>query len=81
LWRTKLKSSDFVNVVLDDNALYAASSGQLFCLDPATGTIRWRNKLAGLGWGLVTIAAPGGSQPVWMEEQNRQAARNTTVST
>jgi hypothetical protein len=45
VWRTDLKGSDFVNVALQDGDLYATAKGELFCLDPATGTIRWRNPL------------------------------------
>ena len=56
VWRSKLKGSDFVNVVLEDGELFAAAHGELFCLDAATGSIRWHNPLKGLGWGLVTIA-------------------------
>jgi outer membrane protein assembly factor BamB len=72
VWRTKLKSSDFVNVVLEDGALYAGTRGELFCLDPATGQIRWKNELSGLGWGLVTIASAAGSQGVLVGEKKRR---------
>jgi outer membrane protein assembly factor BamB len=58
-WITPLRGGEFVNVMLGDDALYAATKGELYCLDPATGHIRWRNPLKGLGWGLVSIAAPG----------------------
>jgi outer membrane protein assembly factor BamB len=60
VWITPLRGSDFVNIMLGDDELYAATKGELFCLDIATGHIRWRNPLQGLGWGLVSIAAPGG---------------------
>ena len=40
LWATSLKGSDFVNVVLDGNNLYATARGEIFCLDPNTGIIR-----------------------------------------
>jgi outer membrane protein assembly factor BamB len=58
VWRTSLKGSDFVNVVLDGSELFASSKGRLYCLDPATGAIRWENPLKGLGWGIVSIAGP-----------------------
>ncbi len=58
VWLASLRGSEFVNVFLGDTDLYAATKGELFCLDPATGHIRWRNPLRGLGWGLVSIAAP-----------------------
>jgi outer membrane protein assembly factor BamB len=59
LWATALKGSEFVNVALDGSNLYAATRGELFCLDPQTGTIRWHNPLKGYGWGLVSLAGEG----------------------
>jgi len=71
VWRTPLKGSDFVNVALVDGHLYATSRGELFCLDAATGKIRWNNRLAGFGWGLVSIASADG-QAVLLQEKRRQ---------
>ena len=56
IWRTELKGMDIVNVVLDDDRILAATKGELFCLESATGRILWHNKLTGLGWGLMMIA-------------------------
>ena len=72
IWRTKLRSTDFVNVVLEDGALYAAARGEMYCLDPATSEIRWKNPLTGLGWGLVTIASAPDSLAVVMREKKRR---------
>src|SRR5437870_11372459 len=55
-WQANLKGSDFVNVVLQNADLFASSRGRLYRLDPATGAIQGCNELAGLGWGIVTIA-------------------------
>ena len=75
VWRSALKGTDFVNVALLDGDLYATARGELFCLDPATGHIRWQNPLKGLGRGLVTIAVAGGNQVVVLrEKQKRDAA-------
>jgi outer membrane protein assembly factor BamB len=71
VWRTALKG-DFVNVVLQDGDLYATASGELFCLDPASGGIRWHNGLKGLGRGLVTIATSGNQQALVMREKQQQ---------
>ncbi|HVM75301.1 MAG TPA: PQQ-binding-like beta-propeller repeat protein [Candidatus Saccharimonadales bacterium] len=84
VWRSKLKGSDFVNVVLEDGELFAAAHGELFCLDAATGSIRWHNPLKGLGWGLVTIA--GDQQNSVLQAKKRQeeaaaAASSTAAST
>jgi outer membrane protein assembly factor BamB len=59
LWVRELKSSDFVNVVLDGDNLYAATHGEIFCLDAGSGVIRWHDPLRGRGWGLVGIAVEG----------------------
>ena len=56
LWRSELKGSDFVNVILDGGDLFASTRGEIFCLDPATGRVRWNNPLKGLGRGLLSIA-------------------------
>lgn len=78
LWRTKLKSSDFVNVVLDGDDIFATTKGEIFCLDPATGSIRWRNPLKGLGWGLASMATGSLSwsaqATLLAEKQRREAA-------
>jgi outer membrane protein assembly factor BamB len=55
-WRTHLKGGDFVNVVIDADAVYATARGELFCLDPLTGRVRWHNPLTGMGWGLISMA-------------------------
>ena len=74
LWRTKLKGSDFVNVVLDGNQLYATTKGEIFCLDTTTGEPRWHNKLSGLGLGLISIATPSGSQVLTAQEKRQRDA-------
>lgn len=59
LWLTHLKGSDFVNVTASEGDIFATTKGELFCIDQATGRIRWQNPLKGLGVGLSTIAIPG----------------------
>jgi PQQ-like domain len=75
VWETRLKGSSFVNVVLQDGAILAASCGEIFCLDPLTGTLMWHNPLKGFGVGLATIATdqtPGaGNAPVLAEKRRR----------
>jgi outer membrane protein assembly factor BamB len=57
VWRVKLRGSDYVAVMWDGEALIAANSGEVWRLDPASGTVIWRNELKGLGRGLVTLAS------------------------
>jgi hypothetical protein len=59
LWTTRLKGSDFVNLMQAEDELFAATKGELYCLDTVTGQIRWKNPLKGMGLGLVCIAMPG----------------------
>ena len=85
LWAKKLTGSDFVNVVLSGSDLLAATHGELFCLDPQTGIIRWHNPLKGYGWGLVSIAAAGlpANANLAMAEKRRQdeAAASSSAAT
>ena len=78
VWRTSLKGSDFVNAVLHDDCVYAATKGELFCLDRTTGAIRWRNGLTGLGRGLVTIASSGDGTAAMEEKRRRDEAAAAT---
>jgi outer membrane protein assembly factor BamB len=82
VWRCELKGSDFVNVALQDGDLYATTKGELFCLDPTTGGVRWQNPLKGLGRGLIAIATAGSQQAVVMrEKQQRDQAAAAAGST
>jgi outer membrane protein assembly factor BamB len=59
IWRSKLKMSSFITVWADGDTVFAGAAGELFCLDGTSGAIRWRNKLKGLGSGLISFS--GGS--------------------
>jgi outer membrane protein assembly factor BamB len=83
VWEAQLKGTDFVNVVLDGNNLLATTRGEIFCLDPQTGGIRWHNPLRGYGWGLVTIAGAGIAQNtgvVTAEKQRQDQQRAAAAS-
>jgi len=78
IWRTRLRG-DFVNLALADGNLYATANGQLYCLDPGTGHIRWKNELKGLGFGLISIAT--GSQQIILKQERDQQEAATTGAT
>ncbi len=59
LWSTHLSGGDFVNVVILGGDLYASTRGEIFCVEAATGRIRWHNALKGYGRGLMTMAGSG----------------------
>ncbi len=67
VWRTPLparykSSGSLVNVVRDAEGLFASFAGEIFALDPRTGTLLWNDPLKGLGTGMATIATDlGGS--------------------
>ena len=86
VWATHLKGSDFVNVIVQDEAVLASCYGEIFCLDAPTGHARWHNPLKGFGTGLATIATDhnlgSGIPPVLAEKRRRdeQAAASTTAA-
>jgi outer membrane protein assembly factor BamB len=86
LWSTVLKSSQFVNVILDGNRLFAHTYGELFALDAANGRLLWRDELKGYGYGmatLVTTAAPNNLQAIRAEhlfEEQRNQSQNSAAN-
>jgi outer membrane protein assembly factor BamB len=79
LWLTRLKGSDFVNILVDEGRVMATARGEVFCLDAATGHLLWQNPLKGQGFGLATLATSGGamSQSPLLEKQRREAAKQS----
>lgn len=82
VWSTKLsKGASFVPIVHDGQKLYAASGGEVSCLDAASGEVLWHNPLKGYGTGYAALAGAGfpiGSAA--MEEAARAAAVATAIS-
>lgn len=75
VWATRLKGSDFVNVVVEDGAVLATCCGEIFCLDPLTGIGMWHNPLKGFGTGLATIGTernPGEGNAAVLAEKRRR---------
>jgi hypothetical protein len=86
VWIRQLRGSNFVNVVLQNEFILASCDGEIFCLDPFTGDMRWHNPLKGFGLGLASIATDctpgGGLSPVMAEKRRRdeQAAQSTAAA-
>lgn len=62
LWSTKLGSgmgTTFVSVIVDTKRVYAHAHGELYCLDLKTGRVLWHDGLAGMGYGIASMALPG----------------------
>lgn len=75
VWATKLRSGDFVSVLVEGNALYATTYGELFCLESATGKVLWHNPLKGFGTGpamIATRSTPGAAQMTFLAEKQRR---------
>ena len=83
VWQADLIGGDFVNVVLENSELYAATRGEVFRLDPSSGDIRWHNKLPGLGRGLITFAGAEGQQtlPIREKQQRDEDAAGAAAAT
>jgi len=88
VWVTRLKGYDFVNLVVQNETVLASCYGEIFCLDPLTGTALWQNPLKGFGVGLATIAIAGnsgsGNAPVLAAKRRRDeeaATGSTTAAT
>jgi outer membrane protein assembly factor BamB len=86
LWKRPLKpgiSEHFVTVVADTKRVYAHTKGELFCLDLFTGNLLWQDGLAGLGFGLATIAIPGQTAPsaAVMAAVQKQRQDSSTAAT
>ncbi len=79
IWRSRLKLSSFVTVFVDGGTVFAGAGGELFCLDGATGAIRWRNKLKGLGSGLVSFAGASSVEAAAAMAAAQEAAAATVI--
>ena len=81
LWETYLSGSQFVNIQTNGDEVLAATRGELFCLDPDTGGIKWKNGLPGMGWGIVTISGDGdnaSASAAELQQRQQQAASSGT---
>ena len=57
VWRTKLKGSNLVVVMVEPDGIFAYKRGCLWALKPDTEAVRWTNNLPGLGYGHGIIAS------------------------
>jgi outer membrane protein assembly factor BamB len=84
-WRTVLKgsvsrSSGFVCVYRDGDLLFATSGGEMYCLDPKTGSVLWHNPLRGLGLGLTSIAGECGAGSTTLAATAAERARQQAAA-
>jgi outer membrane protein assembly factor BamB len=84
LWKTKLNSGwggEFVTLVADEDLVFAHARGSVSCLELATGKLLWTNELKGLGYGLATLAFPGGASAPDAATMRAIADRRASEST
>jgi len=72
----------FCDTPLDEDLVLAATRGEVFGLEAATGRIVWKNNMPAQGYGLASIAtATGASNAALMaEEQKRQQAAGAAAA-
>jgi outer membrane protein assembly factor BamB len=78
IWRQKVKSATFMTVFSSGDVVFAGAGGELFCLDAASGQVRYRNRLKGLGNGLVSFA---GASPIEVASAMAAAHAATVAAT
>jgi outer membrane protein assembly factor BamB len=88
VWRQALPakyrtSGSLVAVLRDAEGLFATCAGELFSLDPRTGTVLWHAPMKGLGTGFITVATDLGAStdPTVMAAAAMAQAAATTAAT
>lgn len=84
IWVKKLKGAalsgdSFVTLLVDGAHVYAHTRGELFCLDAATGALRWQSSLDGLGYGLASLAVAGASTSPGVAAARRAQSQATAI--
>ncbi|MBM3988173.1 MAG: hypothetical protein FJ294_09485 [Planctomycetes bacterium] len=86
-WTTSLPGTGYgiFTLLHEDGALFAASGGRLFALEPKSGVILWSNELAGPGNGdacLATVCASAnaGPDPIPQHAATRRRSRDSSSS-
>ncbi len=87
IWRTSLKGSGygFVNILIEDNRIIAASGGKLYCLAPEQGELLWTNSMSGLGYGIYSLAtvenpSPPSTAAIASQNAKSQASSNSRTT-
>ena len=85
VWATHLRGSQFVNILVQPDAVLAYTEGELFCVDPKSGNGLWQNPLKGFGFGLATIAVEGqpdaGASATMAEHRRAEEAAAASANT
>jgi outer membrane protein assembly factor BamB len=60
VWSNDELESGCVSLLLDGDRLVVSANGYLYCLDPLTGKMLWKNPLTGYGTGVASIVSARG---------------------
>jgi len=73
VWSVGLKNANFVSLLVDGDLIIAATNGELWGLQAATGQILWHNELPGQGFGIVSLATSmAASNPALAAEKQQE---------
>jgi outer membrane protein assembly factor BamB len=61
IWRTKVKTSQLITLIVDGPLIIAHAGGELFGIARRDRRIMWNNGLTGLGYGYCQMASEGAS--------------------
>jgi outer membrane protein assembly factor BamB len=75
VWSNNNLESGPVTLLIDGDRLIVSTGGYIFCLDPLTGEIQWRNPLKGYGMAAPTaLASVRGQSSQGLTNQHQAAA-------
>ncbi|MCH8828446.1 MAG: PQQ-binding-like beta-propeller repeat protein [Planctomycetes bacterium] len=60
-WKSPKGRSPFVSILLDGPKLMVCVHGYMYCLDPLTGQLLWKNPLKGYGMGIPSLVSLRGN--------------------
>ena len=68
IWKTEVKRSQLISIVVEDDIVVAHAGGHLFGLDKSSGRVMWENNLPGLGYGYCFLATENNNSSSMMNQ-------------
>src|SRR4051794_21501646 len=80
IWYCSELTSGYTTLLLDGDRLIVSTNGYLYCLDPQTGRIVWKNPMTGYGTGIAhLVSVRGRSGEVLLHQVASAEAQNTAA--
>ena len=82
VWRTKLGGYDLVNILVEEELIFAYAKGHVYCLS-FKGQVLWDNGMPGLGYSMALLASyqsSGQDAAVMKHVKAQQAAASSSSS-